>query len=100
MQNGEAEAASPLPRPILHSAFIILHSKSMPSSHFILTLWTNDPAVARRADAAGVDRIGLDLETYGKAERQPKTLSTWISTHHENQLPALREVVRSGKLFC
>ena len=72
----------------------------MPSSHFILTLWTNDPAVARRADVAGVDRIGLDLETYGKAERQPATLSTWISTHHENQLPALREVIRSGKLFC
>src|SRR5688572_17388105 len=65
------------------------------ASAFVLTLWTNDPAVARRADAAGVDRIGLDLETYGKAERQPKQLATWISPHREDQLPALRAAMKS-----
>jgi hypothetical protein len=69
-------------------------------NHFVLTLWTNEPALARRADAAGVDRIGLDLETYKKAERQPKALSTWISPHAEEQLPALRESIGRGKLFC
>src|SRR5688572_32019850 len=69
-------------------------------AHYVLTLWTNDPALARRADAAGVDRIGLDLETYGKAERQPKTLATWISPHREEQLPALREAMPSANLFC
>ena len=37
---------------------------------FVLTLWTNDPALAARADAAGVDRVGVDLERLGKAERQ------------------------------
>lgn len=68
--------------------------------HFVLTLWTNEPALASRADAAGVDRIGLDLETYKKAERQPKSLATWISPHREEQLPGLREAIKSGKLFC
>jgi hypothetical protein len=70
------------------------------SSHFVLTLWTDDPALARLADSAGVDRIGLDLEVYGKAERQPKTLKTWISPHSEDKLPALREAMGTAKLFC
>jgi hypothetical protein len=66
---------------------------------FKFTLWTNDPALAARADAAGVDRIGLDLETLGKHERQ-KGLATWISPHREDQLPALRKVITRNKLFC
>lgn len=66
---------------------------------FKLTLWTNDPALAARADAAGVDRIGLDLETLGKAERQPAKLGTWISPHSPDQLPALRAAIQRGKLF-
>jgi len=69
-------------------------------NHFVLTLWTNEAGLARRADAAGVDRIGLDLETFKKAERQPKTLATWISTHREEHLPRLRESIGRGKLFC
>ena len=47
---------------------------------FVLTLWTDDPELARRADAAGVERIGVDLERLGKAERQ-HGLGTWISRH-------------------
>src|SRR5688572_11623007 len=74
--------------------------KAAPPEHFVLTLWTNDPVLARKADAAGVDRVGLDLEVYGKAERQPKNLGTWISPHSEDQLPALREAMRTSKLFC
>ena len=66
---------------------------------FKFTLWTNDPALAARADAAGVDRIGLDLETLGKHERQ-KGLATWISPHREDQLPALRKVITRNELFC
>jgi 2-keto-3-deoxy-L-rhamnonate aldolase RhmA len=66
---------------------------------FKFTLWTNDPVLAARADAAGVDRIGLDLETLGKHERQ-KGLATWISPHREDQLPALRKAIVRGKLFC
>jgi hypothetical protein len=65
---------------------------------FTLTLWTNDPAVARHADAAGVDRIGLDLETLGKAARQ-RGLPTWISPHEISQLPAIREAIAKAALF-
>lgn len=67
---------------------------------FILTLWTDDPGLAQRVDAAGVDRIGLDLETLGKAERQPGGLATWISPHSIESLPQLRRSVSSGRLFC
>ena len=38
---------------------------------FRLTLLTDDPDLAVLADAAGVDRIGVDLEHLGKAQRQP-----------------------------
>jgi len=37
---------------------------------FCLTLITNDAALAATADRAGVNRIGIDLEYLGKAERQ------------------------------
>jgi hypothetical protein len=67
--------------------------------HFALTLWTDDPALARRADFAGVDRIGLDLETRGKHERQAG-LGTWISPHRIERLPALREALRAARLFA
>ena len=67
-------------------------------SNFVLTLFTNDVELARRADVAGVNRIGLDLETLGKAVRQ-QHLNTWISDHQENQLPALRKALNKSKLF-
>jgi hypothetical protein len=67
-------------------------------NNFVLTLFTNDVELARRADEAGVNRIGLDLERIGKAERQGY-LKTWISDHEENQLSALRQTLRKAKLF-
>ncbi|MBN1314218.1 MAG: hypothetical protein JXA42_02080 [Anaerolineales bacterium] len=67
-------------------------------SEFVFTLFTNDLELARRADLAGVNRIGLDLERIGKAERQ-KHLKTWISDHEENQLPGLRKTLRQAQLF-
>jgi hypothetical protein len=81
---------------------IVPSARKAPVSYgadFKFTLWTNDPALAARADAAGVDRIGLDLETLGKHERQ-KGLATWISPHRADQLPALRKAIARGKLFC
>lgn len=66
---------------------------------FLLTLWTDDPDLAARADAAGVDRIGLDLETLGKHERQGG-LGTWISPHTIDRLPALRERLSQASLFA
>ena len=66
--------------------------------HFVLTLFTNDVELATRADEAGINRIGLDLEMLGKAARQ-QHLNTWISDHEENQLPALRQALKKSKLF-
>ena len=69
-------------------------------SRFILTLWTDDPILAERADQAGIDRIGLDLEIHGKLERQPRGLGTWISPHRADRLPQLREAIDRADLFC
>lgn len=66
---------------------------------FILTLFTNDCELARRADGAGINRIGLDLERIGKAERQ-QYLKTWISDHEEHELPALRKALKKSQLFA
>jgi citrate lyase beta subunit len=76
------------------------HPLSYDSRHFLLTmLWNADPVLARRADEAGIDRIGLDLEVLGKAERQ-QGLGTWVSQHREDQLAAMRQAVSRGQLFC
>lgn len=70
------------------------------AQRFVLTLlWSNDADLAARADAAGIDRIGLDLEVLGKAERQ-KGLGSWVSPHRPEDLRAMRVAVRRGELFC
>lgn len=62
------------------------------------SLWTDDPGLAAVADAAGVERIGPDLERFGKAERQhgPDNL---ISGHDERSIPAIRAAIGPGRLF-
>ena len=65
----------------------------------ILTFWTGDVGLARAADRAGVNRVGVDLEVVGKAERQGG-LDTWISGHKEDLLPAMREQLSQAKLFA
>src|SRR5687768_18349093 len=72
---------------------------SAPDGHVVLTLWTGDPRLAARADAAGVDRIGVDLERLGKAERQ-RGLGTWISAHAEADLAALAPALTRAALFA
>jgi hypothetical protein len=59
---------------------------------FTLTLWTNDAERAGWADRAGVERIGLDLESFGKAERQ-RGLGTWLSGHGIEDLPRVRDAL-------
>ena len=76
-----------------------VQSSPFPVNPFILTFLTCDPKIARYADLAGIERVGVDLEVLGKAERQ-KGLSTWISHHREEHIPALREVVSQAKLFA
>jgi len=66
---------------------------------FVLTLWTADPGLARAADVAGVDRIGVDLERLGKLERQAAR-GTWISTHREEDLDALAPALSRARLFA
>jgi hypothetical protein len=66
---------------------------------FVLTLWTNDAALAGRADAAGVDRVGCDLETLGKQERQ-RGLGTWISAHSEDDLERIGGALTTARLFA
>src|SRR6186713_1663946 len=66
---------------------------------FVLTLWTNDLDLARRADAAGVQRIGVDLERLGKAERQ-RGRGTWISPHTIDDLAVLKPALSRARLFA
>ena len=65
----------------------------------MLTVWTADPAVARWADEAGVQRIGVDLERVGKAERQ-RGLATWISPHRESDLRGVGDALTRAALFA
>lgn len=66
---------------------------------FVLTMLdSNDPHLARRADQAGVNYIGIDLERIGKKERQGH-LKVWISDHEESDLPAIKKVLSRSKLF-
>jgi len=64
-----------------------------------LTLWTADPVLARAAAAAGVDRVGVDLERRGKAQRQ-RGMHSWISDHEESALLALTPLPGSAALFA
>jgi hypothetical protein len=66
---------------------------------FALTLLTDDPALAKRADEAGVDRIGLDLERIGKAERQAGH-DTRLSDHRIADLPVIGAAIGKAALFA
>ena len=68
-------------------------------SDIVLTLFTNDPALAGAADRAGVDRVGIDMERIGKAGRQ-QHLATWISDHVETDLAALEPMLQRAQLFA
>lgn len=69
------------------------------ASSFTLTLMTASPAQAAAAQAAGVDRIGIDLEVRGKAERQVSRPS-WIAGHSLDDLRAVASCLRTAKLFA
>lgn len=65
---------------------------------FVLTLWSNDAKRVALADAAGVDRIGLDLETLGKSTRQLGK-ATWLSPHRLDDLQRISPHIRNASLF-
>ena len=65
---------------------------------FTLTLLTDDPALAVIADRAGVQRIGVDLESIGKAARQ-RGYDTRLSTHTWDDLDVVGGAIRRARLF-
>jgi hypothetical protein len=65
---------------------------------FRLTLITNDPLLAAQADRAGVNRVGVDLESLGKEERQAGH-DTRISRHTWGDLSRIAPALRQAALF-
>lgn len=61
-------------------------------------LITNDPMLAAEAEAAGVSRIMVDLETTGKKERQ-QSRTTFISTHKKEDIAGVRAVLKKSGLI-
>jgi citrate lyase beta subunit len=66
---------------------------------FVLTLFTDDPELARAADDAGIERIGVDLEQLNKLARQAGTNSR-LSGHRIESLAPIRAVLRRAQLFA
>lgn len=58
----------------------------------------NDPAVAADAQAAGVARLMVDLESHGKKERQASR-TTFISTHVKEDIAPMRAAVKQAELM-
>jgi hypothetical protein len=65
---------------------------------FRLTLITGDARLAADADRAGVNRIGIDLETSGKAERQAGH-DTRLSQHRLEDLRRIAPSLQRAELF-
>jgi len=66
--------------------------------NFCLTLITNDAELAAHADGAGVNRIGIDLEYLGKAERQP-SVDARLSRHNMDDVSKISQALRRADLF-
>jgi 2-keto-3-deoxy-L-rhamnonate aldolase RhmA len=67
---------------------------------FVLTALTHDPAVVRAADEAGVDRIGIDIETLGKHLRQNPRDGDRLSDHRLTDLATVAANVRRAAIFA
>jgi citrate lyase beta subunit len=68
-------------------------------SRFILMAFTDNPDLASVLDAAGVDRIGVDLEVMGKVERQAGA-SLRLSGHDARSLAALAPRLKTARLLA
>lgn len=64
----------------------------------ILSLITDDVALAGEAERAGIDRIVIDLEREGKAERQAGR-SLFQSTHELDAVPRVKAALRRADLL-
>lgn len=59
---------------------------------------TNNPTIAEIADSAGVDRVFIDLEVVGKAERQGG-MDTVQSHHSISDIPIVKQKLRNSELL-
>lgn len=59
---------------------------------------TNDPQFAEKCVSAGIDRIMVDLETRGKAERQAHR-DTLVSDHSPEDVASMAECMTTGELL-
>ena len=59
---------------------------------------TNVPEIALIADMAGVDRIFIDLERYGKEKRQ-KNWDSVKSNHSISDIPKVKAAVKNAQIF-
>jgi hypothetical protein len=66
--------------------------------NFRLTMITNDVRMAACADQAGVDRVGVDLEYLGKAERQAGH-DTRLMQHDWDDLSGISKQLHHADLF-
>jgi hypothetical protein len=64
----------------------------------ILCLISNDPELVREAETAGIERLLIDLESMGKAERQ-KGEGLYLSPHRAGDIAAVRRVLTVAKLM-
>lgn len=71
-----------------------------PGNPFVLTLITRDPALAASADAAGVDRVGVDIERLNKLNRQGHVANARISDHELRDFEALTPVLHNAAVFA
>ena len=62
-------------------------------------LVTNRPALATAAEAAGIERVLVDLERLGKAERQ-NGRALFLSDHSCRDIAALRSVLRHTRVMA
>lgn len=74
-------------------------SRTAWTERFLLTAITAEPVTIAAADAAGVDRIGLDIERLGKTARQGRHAGARISAHELEELALVAAHVRRAEVF-
>lgn len=98
--NGRDRVELYFERPIMLSNIYSFYCNllGLNDGHIKLMYLTADPLAAKTAEAAGVDRIFLDLEILGKFERQGH-LDTVVSHSNLDDVKRLREVITKAELL-
>ena len=99
-ENGRKRVEKYFARPVMLKNIYDFYRRllGVNSKHIKYMYLTSDPEAAKTAEAAGVDRIFLDLEIIGKYERQGH-LDTVKSKSSINDVKRLREAVKKAELL-